>query len=270
MTDHDRHRHRRRSMRPRAPPRRDPRRAARELPGLPAHPEHLGPARARRRRARAPPSGWPTALTRGRRRARRGRRDRRPPGRLRRLAPRRRRPDRPRLRPLRRPAGRPARPVDVAAVRAGRRRTAGCSPAARPTTRARSTPTSMAAAAMLATARRASRSTCKYVFEGEEESSLDPPRRAGWQANRERLAADVAIISDTGFFEGNLPGHHGQPARPDVRPDRRRRLARRPPLGRLRRRRPEPGRSPSPRSSPRSRARTAGSASRASTTRSSP
>lgn len=44
----------------------------------------------------------------------------------------------------------------------------------------------------------------KYVFEGEEESSsvhLDP-----WlTANRERLAADAAIISDTGFFEGNIP-----------------------------------------------------------------
>jgi acetylornithine deacetylase/succinyl-diaminopimelate desuccinylase-like protein len=44
----------------------------------------------------------------------------------------------------------------------------------------------------------------KVVFEGEEESSsvhLD----AWLGANRERLAADVAIISDTGLFEGNLP-----------------------------------------------------------------
>ncbi len=44
----------------------------------------------------------------------------------------------------------------------------------------------------------------KVVFEGEEESSsvhLDP-----WLiANRERLAADFAVISDTGFFDGNLP-----------------------------------------------------------------
>jgi acetylornithine deacetylase/succinyl-diaminopimelate desuccinylase-like protein len=44
----------------------------------------------------------------------------------------------------------------------------------------------------------------KFVFEGEEESSslhLDP-----WlEANREKVAADVAIISDTGFFEGNVP-----------------------------------------------------------------
>jgi acetylornithine deacetylase/succinyl-diaminopimelate desuccinylase-like protein len=44
----------------------------------------------------------------------------------------------------------------------------------------------------------------RYVFEGEEESTsvnLDP-----WlTANRDRLAADFALISDTGFFEGNLP-----------------------------------------------------------------
>ncbi len=44
----------------------------------------------------------------------------------------------------------------------------------------------------------------KFVFEGEEESSsihLDP-----WlEANRERLAADLAVISDSGFFDGNPP-----------------------------------------------------------------
>ena len=44
----------------------------------------------------------------------------------------------------------------------------------------------------------------RFVFEGEEESSsihLDP-----WlEANRERLSADVAVISDSGFFDGNLP-----------------------------------------------------------------
>ncbi len=44
----------------------------------------------------------------------------------------------------------------------------------------------------------------KFVIEGEEESSsvhLD-----GWlTANKERLAADFAVISDTSFFEGNVP-----------------------------------------------------------------
>jgi acetylornithine deacetylase/succinyl-diaminopimelate desuccinylase-like protein len=44
----------------------------------------------------------------------------------------------------------------------------------------------------------------RYVFEGEEESSsvhLDP-----WLTdNRDRLVADAAIISDTGFFDGNIP-----------------------------------------------------------------
>ena len=61
----------------------------------------------------------------------------------------------------------------------------------------------MAAAALLAT-RGALPINVRYVFEGEEESSsvhLD----AWLEANRERLTADVAIISDSGFFEGNLP-----------------------------------------------------------------
>ena len=61
----------------------------------------------------------------------------------------------------------------------------------------------MAAGALLA-ARGSFPINVKYVFEGEEESSsvhLDH-----WlEAERDRLAADVAIISDTGFFEGNLP-----------------------------------------------------------------
>jgi acetylornithine deacetylase/succinyl-diaminopimelate desuccinylase-like protein len=61
----------------------------------------------------------------------------------------------------------------------------------------------MAAAGLLAT-RGSLPVNVKYVFEGEEESSsihLD----AWLAANRDRLAADVAIISDTGFFDGNLP-----------------------------------------------------------------
>jgi acetylornithine deacetylase/succinyl-diaminopimelate desuccinylase-like protein len=44
----------------------------------------------------------------------------------------------------------------------------------------------------------------KYLFEGEEESSS--VHLEEWLgANREQVAADVAIISDTGFFEGNVP-----------------------------------------------------------------
>jgi acetylornithine deacetylase/succinyl-diaminopimelate desuccinylase-like protein len=61
----------------------------------------------------------------------------------------------------------------------------------------------MAAAAMLATTG-ALPVNVRYVFEGEEESSsihLDT-----WlTANRDRLVADAAVISDTGFFEGNIP-----------------------------------------------------------------
>src|SRR5918912_4632682 len=44
----------------------------------------------------------------------------------------------------------------------------------------------------------------RFLFEGEEESSSEHLEH--WlDANRARLDADVAVISDTGFFEGNLP-----------------------------------------------------------------
>jgi acetylornithine deacetylase/succinyl-diaminopimelate desuccinylase-like protein len=43
-----------------------------------------------------------------------------------------------------------------------------------------------------------------FVFEGEEEYGSESLYE--WiTANRERLAADVAVISDTGYFDGNLP-----------------------------------------------------------------
>ena len=61
----------------------------------------------------------------------------------------------------------------------------------------------MAAAAILAT-RGAFPINVRYVFEGAEESGSEG--LDGWlTANRARLSADVAIISDTGFFEGNIP-----------------------------------------------------------------
>jgi acetylornithine deacetylase/succinyl-diaminopimelate desuccinylase-like protein len=44
----------------------------------------------------------------------------------------------------------------------------------------------------------------RFVFEGEEESGS--PNFDAWvEANRDRLSADLAVISDTGFFEGNRP-----------------------------------------------------------------
>jgi acetylornithine deacetylase/succinyl-diaminopimelate desuccinylase-like protein len=60
-----------------------------------------------------------------------------------------------------------------------------------------------AAEALLATRGRLPR-TLRYIFEGEEEStSANLP---GWlAANRERLSAEAVVISDTGFFEGNVP-----------------------------------------------------------------
>ncbi len=61
----------------------------------------------------------------------------------------------------------------------------------------------MAAAAVLATRGRLP-INLKYIFEGEEESSST--HLEGWlERERDRLAADLAIISDTGFFDGNLP-----------------------------------------------------------------
>jgi len=61
----------------------------------------------------------------------------------------------------------------------------------------------MALAALLAT-RGSLPINVRYLFEGNEE---DDARhlRAWLEANREPMAADVAVISDTGFFEGNLP-----------------------------------------------------------------
>jgi acetylornithine deacetylase/succinyl-diaminopimelate desuccinylase-like protein len=61
----------------------------------------------------------------------------------------------------------------------------------------------MAAAAILATAG-AFPVNVKYLFEGEEEST-SAHLEAWLDTNRERVAADAAIISDSGFFEGNLP-----------------------------------------------------------------
>lgn len=61
----------------------------------------------------------------------------------------------------------------------------------------------MAAAALFATRGRLPLNV-RYVFEGEEESSS--AHLPVWLiANRGRLAADAVIVSDTGFFEGNIP-----------------------------------------------------------------
>ena len=44
----------------------------------------------------------------------------------------------------------------------------------------------------------------RFVFEGEEESSSE--HLDAWlEGNRHRLGADLAVISDTGFFDGNRP-----------------------------------------------------------------
>jgi acetylornithine deacetylase/succinyl-diaminopimelate desuccinylase-like protein len=60
-----------------------------------------------------------------------------------------------------------------------------------------------AARAWLATAGRLP-VNLRFVIEGEEESGS--PNFAGWlESNRHRLGADLVVVSDTGFFEGNRP-----------------------------------------------------------------
>lgn len=44
----------------------------------------------------------------------------------------------------------------------------------------------------------------RYVFEGEEEAG-SPHFEAWLVGNQERLAADLVVVSDTGFYEGNHP-----------------------------------------------------------------
>ena len=60
-----------------------------------------------------------------------------------------------------------------------------------------------AARAWLATAGRLPVNV-RYVFEGEEEGG-STHFEAWLEANRERVAGDVVVISDTSFYEGNVP-----------------------------------------------------------------
>ena len=60
-----------------------------------------------------------------------------------------------------------------------------------------------AAQAWLATAGRLPLNV-RYVIEGEEEAG-SPNFEAWLLANRERLEADLVVVTDTGFFEGNHP-----------------------------------------------------------------
>ncbi len=62
----------------------------------------------------------------------------------------------------------------------------------------------LAAIEALRAARRSPAVNLTFVFEGEEEYGSES-LYAWIEANRDRLAADVAVISDTGYFEGNLP-----------------------------------------------------------------
>ena len=201
------------------------------IPSISGIPEHAAGLPSRGRAARARPR------RRGPR-ARRGRGDRRSSDRLRGLAAGPRRAHRPPVRTLRRPAGRPARRVGGRPVRAARARRAG--PRARRGGRQvehhdralgrggapghpRGAPRQPASSSS-----RARRSRARFTW------------TRGSARTRGRLAADVALVADAGFFDGNLPAitvglrglMRGGDPRPGPVPGR--------PLGRLRRRDREP------------------------------
>ena len=127
----------------------------------------------------------------------------------------------------------------------------------------------MAAEALLAT-RGALPGQPQVRVRGRGGVELGQPRRAGSRPTASGSRPTSRSSATPGFFEGNLPAITRRPARPDVRPDRRRRDRRstciRAATAAPSRTRPTRW----PRSSPRSRAPTAGSGSRASTTTSSP
>ena len=189
----------------------------------------------RRRVARGAPPRRP--------RPRRGLRDAGPPDRLRGLAPRSRRADRHRLRPLRRAAGRPARPVEPATVRAdrggrpdlrawrGRRQGPGpSSPLGR---------TRLAGSAGPIAAQPPSR------VRGRGGGRL---RQLRGVARGQPLTPGVGPRRHLGFgvLRRQPSGDHDQPARQHLSPGGRRRTVARPPFGPVRGPRAEPGQRPGP------------------------
>ena len=143
------------------------------------------------------------AMTDGRARARRGLGDHRPSGRVRGLAACRGRPDGHRVRALRRPAGRSARAVDLAAVRAGDRRR----PDARAWRGRRQGPGPPARHGGRRRARDARRlpGQPEVHLRGRGGVRRRSTSMAGSRPTAIASQADVAIISDSGFFEGNIP-----------------------------------------------------------------
>ena len=137
-------------------------------------------------------------------------------------------PDGPRLRPLRRPAGRPARRCGSGRRSSPGSRMAGSSRAAPRTTRARSTSTCGRPGP--GWRRRPAAGQPPLRLRGRGGVRLDQ-LRAWLEANRERLAADLAVDPRHRLLRGQPAGHHDRPARPDVRPDRRHGPEPGPPLG---------------------------------------
>ena len=182
----------------------------------------------------APPSGWPTTLRAAGRRARRGRR---------------------------RPAAIPSSTATGSTPRARRRSSSTATTTSSRSTRSTCGPRRRSSRSSIdgrmlargaaddkgqihahvdgrrrrssrhAAASRSTSSTCSRARRRARRSGLD-----GWLAANQRPPRGRRRDHQRhGLLRGQPPGDHGRPARADVRPDRRRRLAGRPPLGRLRR-----------------------------------
>ena len=148
-------------------------------------------------------------------------------------------PSDPGLHALRRAACRPALPVEQAALRSVSSRTAASTPGVPRTTRAMPTCTFGPREPWLETQGRLP-VNLRIVFEGEEESGSD--HFDPWiEANKHRLTADLAMISDTGFFEGNKPAITVGLRGLVLHADRRHGVEAGPALRLVRRQRAEPG-----------------------------
>ena len=171
-------------------------------------------------------------------RARRGLRDRRPSDRVRRLAPRRGRSHRGGLRALRRPAGRPARRMDLTAVRAGRGRRAG----PRPGGERRQVERDDHAPGRRGAPRHARRAAGQPALRLRGRGGVVvPPSRAVAPGEPGAPGRRRGDRQRRRVLRGQPAGADRGPARPDVRPDRGDRSVPGPPLGCLRRDRRQPG-----------------------------
>ena len=246
--------------RPRGLPRRGPRPPPGELPRLPAHPEHLGHAGARRRLPARPPTGWPAGCAAIGLEHVEVVRDRRPPDRLRRLAPRRR-------------ARRPSSSTATTTSSRSTRSTSGTSPPFEPVVVGDRVLARGAERRQGATSRSSSRPPRRswrpgaaagqpaLRLRGRGGVELGPPRAVAARPTAAAWPATSRSSATSASSRATCRRSRSACAGIDVRPDRRHRARSRTstPAATAGRSRTRP--TPWPRSSPRSRGPTAGSGS---------